>query len=246
MRKILILTSVLRSQLESGLWNSLKNMYDDYFKEHRYDNICFYGYCSMNDEERYLSPHDTLGYIDVDNKLVLLPQGDDLFSSYDRSRATMRTLVQHLRDADYVLFTNCTTYINIPLLNDFVQALDEEDLKIYCGRVISSKYMSGPYQWCFYGEGSGILLRRPWITFILDNAWRKHIIENDHVNASKKWEFYKRNVTDTAIGCLVNDFLISDDTANCLSFLEIHEAVIRWESVDHTLYWQDWGQDKWD
>ena len=98
---------------------------------------------------------------------MLLPQDDDLLSQFDRTRAAMRTLIQHLRDADYVLLTNCSTYINVPLLNDFVQGLSEKDLRIYCGRVISAQYMSGPYSWCFYGEGSAILLRQPWINYLL-------------------------------------------------------------------------------
>ena len=233
----------MRSQLESGLWGAVKDTWADDVIKHRFPNIRFYGYCAMSKDEKHQSPHDTLGYIGVDEKLVLLPQDDDLFSQFDRTRATMRTLIQHLRDADYVLFTNCSTYINVPLLNDFVQSLSEQDLRIYCGRVISAQYMSGPYSWCFYGEGSAILLRQPWINYLLQNQWRKHVIENNHVNGEKQWLFYKRNVTDTAIACIVNDLLLSNDAADCLKILDIDESNIQSKKLDHTLFWQDWGQD---
>ena len=156
----------------------------------------------------------------------------------------MRTLIQHLRWADYVLLTNASTYVNIPLLDAFVQSLDDNDMRIYCGRVISAQYMSGPYAWCFYGEGSAILLRRPYINYVMDNnKWRKHVMANDHVTPTDPWLFYKRNITDTAIGTIVNDLLLSNDTATCLQLLEVDDSAVRTERLDHTLYWQDWGQD---
>ena len=47
--------------------------------------------------------------------------------------------------ADWLFITNTSAYVNVPLLNDFTQTLSDDDYKIYSSRVISAKYMSGPY-----------------------------------------------------------------------------------------------------
>ena len=70
--------------------------------------------------------------------------------------------------ADWIFITNTSTYVNVPLLNAFVQEL-ADDKMIYSSRVISPKYMSGPFQWCFYPEGSGILFNKfPWFDVLMD------------------------------------------------------------------------------
>ena len=53
MKKILILTSVMRSQLESGLWGAVKDTWADDVIKHRFQNIRFYGYCAMSKDEKH-------------------------------------------------------------------------------------------------------------------------------------------------------------------------------------------------
>jgi len=242
MRNILILTQCMRKDFDGRLYETVERTW---VKEiERYDNIRHYGYAAMNDDELHVTPHDTLGYIDAECKTVLTPYGDDLFSSFLRTICTMRTLVQHVKWADYILITRPNIYINIPLLNDFVQSIPEIDRRIYTSRVISAKYMSAPYSWCFYGEGSGILLGKMWFKYLLGGEWRNHVASNDHVHGPSYWQMYKHNVTDTAIGAILNDLMLWDDGNHCLELMDIDDAYVITNGLDHTLFWQDWGQDR--
>lgn len=146
-----------------------------------------------------------------------------------------------------MLLTNATTYINIPLLRDFVSIIPEPDFTVWCGNVVSARYMSGPYSWCFYGEGSAILLKRPYINYIMyNNKWRKWSVEHDVVDGPDYWKMYKHNTTDTAIGCIIDDLLLWDGGSYCLKWMEVDDSYVITQALDHTEFWQDWGQEKMD
>ena len=75
MKNILILASCQRENLESGLWSAMKDTWAEIIVKRKFpgQNIRFYGYCAMSDDERSQSPHDTLGYIGAEERIVLCP-----------------------------------------------------------------------------------------------------------------------------------------------------------------------------
>ena len=243
MKKVLILTQCLREYLEGVLFETIEHTWGEFAKE---ELIPLYGYAAMTDREREQSPHSTLGYVDAACKTVLVPYKNDLLASFNRTISTLRTLVQKVNEADYVLITNPSTYVNVPLLNAFVQTLSDNDMKIYCGRVIASEHMSAPYAWCPYAEGSAILLSRVYVHYIINNLWRNLIVKNDANNCGEEWKLYRRNVWDTAIGNIINELLLEDYGNRCLHIDEITDYNIRLIGNDCTKFWQDWGQDAYD
>lgn len=104
MKNILVLSSFTREQLDSCLFDAVRETWAKSILDWTSDDGCecgcphfrFYAYAAMSDDERLQSPHDTLGRIDVENSLVLCPYPDDLFSSFNRTLCAMRTLVQHI------------------------------------------------------------------------------------------------------------------------------------------------------
>ena len=249
MKKILILSQCLRESLDGRLFETIEQTWGSYARDaEHYPNVSLYGYAAMTDLEREQSPHDTLGYIDAECRTVLVPYKDDLLASFNRTVSALRTLIQKVNDADYILLTSASTYVNVPLLSAFVRTLREDDYRIYCGRVIASEHMSAPYAWCPYAEGTAILLSRAYVHYIINNVWRSYIIRNDANPCGKEWVLYRRNVWDTAIGNIINELLISDGGNRCLWLEHIDDPdfYIRLTGNDCTKFWQDWGQDRYD
>ena len=243
MKKILILSQCLRKSLDGILFETIEQTWGKYAHD---IEIPLYGYAAMTDREKESSPHSTLGFIDAECKTVLVPYKDDLLASFNRTISTLRTLVQKVNEADYILLTNTSTYVNVPLLYTFVQSLSDNDMRVYCGRVIASEHMSAPYGWLPYAEGSAILLSRVYVHYLINNFWRNCVVKNDMNDCGEEWKLYRRNVWDTAIGNIINELLLEDYGNRCLHLDEITDYNIRLIGNDCTKFWQDWGQDKYD
>lgn len=234
MKKILILSQCLREYLDGVLFETIERTWGSYARK---DGIPLYGYAAMTDDEKESSPHATLGYIDARCKTVLVPYKNDLLASFNRTISALRTLVQKVNEADYVLIANAETYVNVPLLNAFVQSLDANDMKIYCGRVIASEHMSAPYAWCPYAEGSAILIPHDYVHYLINNLWREFVVKNDENDCGEEWKLYRRNVWDTAIGNIINELLLEDYGNRCLHLDEITDYKICLTGNDCTKFW---------
>ena len=159
MKSILILVS---AQNESFFGKEVEAIEETWAKtiiEGNYDNIEYFSYTAMTEEQRENTTHTKLGAIDTNCNSVFVPTEDDMMHTYEKFHSTLKTLAYKIKKYDYVLLTTTNVYVNVPLLNEFVQNLEDSDRNIYCGRIISGKYTGAPYSYCLYGSMNSLLLK---------------------------------------------------------------------------------------
>lgn len=189
----------------------------------KYDNITYYSYTAMSDEMFRNTEHKNLGIIDEECHTVYVPTKDDFFSTYQKTLMCLKTLHTQICDVDYIFRTNTSTYINVPLLDAFVQRLDTYDENIYCGTILASKYISGPYPYCLYAQGNSVLISKKYYIDVMTKAsYRANAIKMDNVRCDEKWKVHKMSVDDTAMGFIIDSHLIGS-------------------GHDHTKYYKDWN-----
>lgn len=102
---------------------------DTWLKEvWNFDNIdyCLY---SSSETEKF--------YINKKKHIIKVPCDDSIFGTYDKTIKTLTLIEQeNIYDYDYIFRTNGSTYINISLLNEFIQNLKDEDWnKVYAPKI---------------------------------------------------------------------------------------------------------------
>ena len=89
-------------------------------------------------------------------------------SSVDRNAKTYYAfnLAHKIFDYDYIFRTNTSTYVNVELLNEFVQNLDNDEI-LWSSDLYSLSNSFCPYPLYLYGRGNGILLSKKLVDIIL-------------------------------------------------------------------------------
>ena len=191
MKKILILAMCCNQDFFIEQENYIKELYAKDIIEGKYPNIEFY---------TYTASYDTKYHINKTEHKLYVPADDTLTGTFEKTQNVFR-LLKHLNfDYDYVLRTNCSTYINVELLNRFINEITLDDKKIYTGSIYLSEFGTGPYNWCFYGVGNALLLSKFWIDIIL-----KTNPKNIKNYVKTKDEIYYK-IDDNTIGLIVNDY----------------------------------------
>ena len=209
--------------------------------DHRYPNIRLWHCAPMSDETREQTPHKQIGIMDAPTNTCTVPYKDDLLFQFKKIMCALDTMPWDTSWADWLFITNTSAYVNVPLLNDFTQTLSVDDYKIYSSRVISAKYMSGPYQWCFCPYGDGILFRKDaWLPVLHSALVKKHFLQTDTYQEPAEFRRYKQMIFDTGMACLINDYLLDDQFFDCLKIYGVIEYTLGDEPHDHTKFYQDW------
>ena len=191
MKKILILAMCCNQDFFIEQENYIKELYAKDIIEGKYPNIEFY---------TYTASYDTKYHINKTEHKLYVPADDSLTGTFEKTQNVFK-LLKHLNfDYDYVLRTNCSTYINVELLNRFINEITLDDKKIYTGSIYLSEFGTGPYNWCFYGVGNALLLSKFWIDIIL-----KTNPKNIKNYVKTKDEIYYK-IDDNTIGLIVNDY----------------------------------------
>ena len=93
----------------------------------KFKNVDYWTYTASTD-----------GKYHVNKKLhkIEVPTDDSLNGTYEKTYQTFKLLEQLNLDYDYILRTNCSTYINVNLLKSFVNRLTDERIiysnNVYC------------------------------------------------------------------------------------------------------------------
>jgi NAD-dependent dihydropyrimidine dehydrogenase PreA subunit len=86
-----------------------------------YPNISYYSCCGMTPEMVYQTEHKSLGIIDEECHSIFLPINECQVNTYDFFLMLMKTIKPKIYNTDYIMFVNPDVYVNVPLLNDFIQ-----------------------------------------------------------------------------------------------------------------------------
>lgn len=121
-----------------------------------------------------------------DHKLFLHVE-DDIYNTFKKTYCALNILNKKLT-FDYVLRTNTSTFVNVKLLNAFVQSLNNDD-EVWAGDIISLSNEFAPYPLCLYGRGNSLLLSCKHVNLIIDQGISF---------------LYSNIVDDTVIGNILN------------------------------------------
>ena len=94
---------------------------------------------------------------------------DDLKHTFKKTYFAMSMAFKTFGEYDYVFKTNTSTYVNIELLNAFVQALENDDIA-YTGEMYSLSEVCAPYPMCLCLRGNSMLLPKLLANVILNNG----------------------------------------------------------------------------
>ena len=183
--------------------NLIKQTYAKDIIEKKIENIDFWSYSASQDNKIH---------INKEIHRIEVPCDDSLLGTYQKTIKTLK-VIQYLNiKYDYIVRTNCSTYINVQLLNNFIQSL-EDDKIIYAGGVYSTKDASGPYEFCLYGVGNSLIIPKFWIDVLINNSLSDFKKYNTITDEAALNSLY--HIDDNAIGFMVNTYALNNNI-NCI------------------------------
>lgn len=102
---------------------------------------------------------------DKQEHLLTLKCEDDVNNTFKKTYYAFN-LAHKIFDYDYIFRTNTSTYVNVELLNEFVQNLDNDEI-LWSSDLYSLSNSFCPYPLYLYGRGNGILLSKKLVDIIL-------------------------------------------------------------------------------
>ena len=106
-----------------------------------------------------------------DTHYLTLRCEDNIKNTFKKTYYAFNACNKIFKDYDYIFRTNTSTYVNIELLEGFVNHVASQDKNIlWSGDLYSLSNSFCPYPLYLYGRGNGILLSRELIDIILKNG----------------------------------------------------------------------------
>lgn len=184
MKKILILVMSCHDEFFKNQVEKIKNTWAKPIFDGVYPNIDFLSYDGVTDKHS----------LDKENKVLHVRCEDDLSNTYKKTYYAL-SLIKSNMDYDYVFRTNTSTYVNIDMLNKFVQALEDDEV-LWTSELYSLVEANTPYPLNIYGRGNGLLFSKRIIDILLKEG----------INI-----LYNEIVDDVAIGNVLNSYWIKQN-----------------------------------
>lgn len=198
MQKAVILAMSCNKDIFLQLEKAIKNTYASDIFDNKFKNISFWLYTASYDNKYHINKKQHKLYVPCD---------DSLHGTFDKTQKAIK-LLNTIEDYDYIIRTNCSTYININVLNIFLNHYTNPD-KIYSGNIYASYEGSAPYYYSLYGTGNSLILSKKWIDLIV----------NTNINNLKSQNFTNNTnvytIDDNAIGFIINSYLINHQKNIC-------------------------------
>ena len=155
MKKILI---TVMSCNDDFFVNQEQVMKDTWIKQiDQFDNIDYIIYRGDPNIERHK--------YDKQQHLLSLRCEDDLNNTFKKTYYAFK-LAHKIYDYDYIFRTNTSTYVNVALLNQFIQILEDDNI-LWSSDLYSLSNSFCPYPLYLYGRGNGMILSKSLIDIIL-------------------------------------------------------------------------------
>ena len=194
-KKIIILAMSCNQDFFQHQEEIIKTTYAKDIIEGKYPNIEFW---------IYTASFDTKYHVNHNEHKLYIPSDDSLNGTYEKTIKALKLINTLKIEYDYIFRTNCSTYINIELLDRFINECQLNDETIYTGAIYCTDNGTGPFNWCYYGVGNAILFSKYWINILLTN--KPYSFKNYVVN--KNEPYYK--IDDNTIGLIVNGYLFKN------------------------------------
>ena len=129
-----------------------------------------------------------------DSHILELKCEDDINNTFKKTYYALRLLTNKF-NYDYIFRTNTSTYINLGLLNSFIERVcDKNPLQLWTSEIYSLIESYCPYPLNLYGRGNGLIISRQLVDIILKEGL-------SHV--------YLKNCDDWEIGNILNSYWIN-------------------------------------
>ena len=123
--------------------------------EKKYENIDFLAYRGTSNKHS----------IDWNLNLFKVKCEDGLDNTFKKTYYAL-SILNKKYDYDYIFRCNTSTYVNVPLLDSFIQLL-EDDSVLWCSELYSLSEGFCPYPLYLFARGNGFLLSRKLIDIII-------------------------------------------------------------------------------
>lgn len=159
MKKILILSMSCNDSFFISQEEDVKNTWAKDIIDGKYENIDFIIYRGNCVKNTYSKKEH----------LLKLNVYDDIPHTFLKTYMALSTIWNSIGQYDYVFRTNTSTYVNVELLNAFIQSLENDDT-MYGSDIYSLSEKYCPYPLCLHVRGNGILLPRKHVEIILKES----------------------------------------------------------------------------
>jgi hypothetical protein len=161
MKKILITVMSCDKEFFSNQEELIKQTWAKDIIDGKYPNIdiVFYIGCPVINET----------YFDNDLKTIVLKCEDGLDNTFKK---TIRAFeyIDNNYEYDYIFRTNTSTYINVQLLNEFIQSITDDNI-LYGSEIYSLSESTCPYPLCLFARGNSIVLSKKHIDILLKDSY---------------------------------------------------------------------------
>lgn len=161
MKKILITVMSCDKEFFSNQEELIKQTWAKDIIDGKYPNIdiVFYIGCPVINET----------YFDNDLKTIVLKCEDGLDNTFKK---TIRAFeyIDNNYEYDYIFRTNTSTYINVQLLNEFIQSITDDNI-LYGSEIYSLSESTCPYPLCLFARGNSIILSKKHIGILLKDSY---------------------------------------------------------------------------
>lgn len=162
-----------------------------------FDNIDYFIYTASTDGKYHIN--------EKENKLYV-PCDDSVFGTLEKTLKMFQLLkaLNILEKYDYVFRTNLSTYVNISLLNEFVQSIKDDNITYATECYITRE--QGPYRYCIFPQGNGFLLSKKLYNVLTFDNFQKYMEQyKDIYIPDKTW-----SIDDNGIGFILTCYYIEN------------------------------------
>lgn len=106
-----------------------------------------------------------------ENHYLTLRCEDNVKNTFKKTYYAFKLCNKLFKDYDYIFRTNTSTFVNIELLNGFVEHIAQLNQNVlWCSELYSLSNSFCPYPLYLYGRGNGLLISKKLIEIILKNG----------------------------------------------------------------------------
>lgn len=159
MKKILILAMSCQNEFFVEQEKYVKETWAKDIIDGKYPNISFMIYRGGYEKNSY-SKQDYLLKLNVE---------DDINSTFKKTYFALSMIYKKFGDYDYVFRTNTSTFVNVELLNAFIEKIENDEI-LYSGEIYSLSELCTPYPMCLIGRGNSMILSKKIVNILLQNG----------------------------------------------------------------------------
>ena len=179
MKKILILVMSCKDKFFVEQEAYIDNTWGKDILDGKYPNITLLKYHGGESENK------------IEDNVFKLNCEDDINNTFKKTFVAL-SLCHNYYEYDYIFRVNTSTYVNVPLLNAFVQSLEKDDI-LWCAETYSLSEVMAPFPLYLYGRGNALLLSKFLVNVILGHGFSY---------------LYYNMIDDHVIGNILNSFWI--------------------------------------